>query len=256
MSAHRFFLVDALAETTEPVLLPLSPADLHHARSVLRVRVGEELEVAGPEGAPALVRVLTVTAAGIEAEFVRSLCASDSPRLTLVQGLAKGEKMDSIVRQAVEVGAAEIVPVMTQRTIVRLDESKRAGKGDRLRRIAKAAAEQSHRDIVPPVHDPLPFEDVLPMLAGYSAILVLWEEARGIGVAEAVAAAGLDSLHRVALVVGPEGGLSSEEVELLAQIGAVSVTLGQTILRAETAALVALSLTIHALGGLGAGRPS
>lgn len=256
MSLHRFFLESPLPlHEGGEVALPLSAADAHHAASVLRLRTGEELEVAEPHGGALLrVRLTAVEPHGLAGTVLARLERSSQPRVTLVQGVAKGEKMDAVVRQAVEVGAEEVLPVLTERSIVRLDARKAADRGERWRRIAKSAAEQAHRDAVPAVHDPVTLVSALPALAGYDRVVVLWEDAEGAGIDEALASLTFEGEPRVALVVGPEGGLSAPEVASLEAAGAVTATLGATILRTETAAVAGLALAIHALGGLGARR--
>lgn len=253
MSAHRFFLTAPLdAEVGHRAQLPLAAEDLHHAADVLRIKPGEEIEVVEPDASAAWrVRVAALSRTAASGEVLEVLERVYQPRVTLVQGIAKGEKMDAIVRQAVEVGADKIVPVLTSRSVVRLDGRKRAERGERWRRIAKSAAEQAHRFEVPEVDDPAPLVDVVPLLAGYDEVLVAWEDATGAGIAAATHAVAARPDVRVALVVGPEGGLAAEEVAALERIGATTVSLGSTILRTETAALVALVLTLHGLGGLG-----
>ena len=258
MSAHRFFLASALPEAPDgAVTLPLAPEDVHHAVSVLRVEHGEELEVVEPDGPVWLVRVNNAAPRGIVAEVLgRVESAPAGPDVVLVQGVAKGEKMDAIVRHAVEVGASEIVPFLATRSIVRLDPAKRAERGERWRRIAKSAAEQAHRSRVPLVRDPVSTGALWEILDGFDRVVVLWEEAgaEGQGIADALAPVCDRFGARVAVVVGPEGGLSAEEVEAFADAGAVTATLGPNVLRAETAALIALGLAVHELGGLGNSR--
>ncbi len=232
--------------------LPLSDEDRRHAASALRVRPGEEIEVVEPApGSVWRVEVAQVSSAGIRALPIERLERPFHPRVTLVQGVAKGDKMDAIVRQAVEIGAAEVVPVLTARSVVRLDAKKRHERGERWRRIAKSAAEQSHRAEVPAIHDPVTLHEALPVLAGYDEVIVLWEDASALGLSRALASRVSQPETRVALVVGPEGGLAANEVEELAGIGAQVVSLGPLILRTETAALVALALAAFTLGGLG-----
>lgn len=250
MAAHRFFLVDRLV-SDGPSILPLSPDDLHHARDVARIGAGEEIEAIEPDGRAWRAKALRWEDAGLLAEPLCLLDSRPTPPIVLVQGVAKGEKMDAIVRQAIEIGATEIVPVVTSRSVVRIAPDKRAAKAERWRRVAKAAAEQSHRSFVPVVHDPIALEDFVPTLARFDAVFILWEECTGPGLAAAVSSGGLAESARIALVIGPEGGLSGEEVGWLTQVGAVPVTVGPHILRTETAAIVALSLALHARGGLG-----
>ena len=266
MSRHRFFLDEQLpgAGDGEAVGLPLSAADVHHAVSVLRVHAGEELDVVEPGGSVWHVRVTDAGPDALSATLLRRIASECTDRglVTLVFGVSKGSKNDDIVEGAVEVGAARILPVITARSIVKLDAGKVAERGARWRRVALAAAKQSKRASVPEVQDPAPLEATLRELALYDLVIVAWEESdvseRGVRDAvahvRAAAAPSADAAIRVAVVVGPEGGLAAEEIAALEAIGAIPVTLGATILRAETAAVVATALVIHELGGLGNAR--
>ena len=262
MSRHRFFLLSELPVEAggDAILLPLSPSDLHHAVSVLRIREGEEIDLVAPSGRVWRVAVASASQDGLAGRVAGELVdpvASDAPQVTLAFGVSKGARNDDIVEGAVEVGVAGLLPVLTARSIVRFDAEKRVERGERWRRVALAAAKQSKRLSVPEVGAPVAFSDALPVLSGYDLVLVAWEEAAasGTGIREAIAAAGpLPPKARVAVVVGPEGGLGVEEVTLLEGIGAVVVTLGTTILRVETAAVVATALVLHELGGLGNAR--
>lgn len=259
MSRHRFFLEGDLpvAGDDEAVLLPLSAGDLHHAVAVLRVRTGEELDVVEPGGRVWRVAVVAATADALTARVAVELVdphAAVAPKVTLVFGVSKGSKNDAIVEKAVEVGIAEVLPVLTARSIVKLDAQKRIERGERWRRVALSAAKQSKRASVPDVRDPVTLSDTLALLAAYDLVLVAWEEAaaQGLGIRAAIAAAGLlPPSARVAIVVGPEGGLADEEVAAFERAGAATVTLGATVLRVETAAVVAAALVMHELGGLG-----
>jgi 16S rRNA (uracil1498-N3)-methyltransferase len=252
MSAHRFFLTEPLAAGAES-LFALSAADVHHAVDVLRLRVGEQIDVVEPGARVWRVAVTQLGADGVRGSVLREIPVVASPHVTLFQGVAKGEKMEAIVRQATEVGAERIVPVLTARSVVQLDARKRVDRGERWRRVAQAAAKQAKRTSVPGVADPITLSEAGGELAGYDGIIVVWEECPGTGpgidAAVRSIAPGPDS--RIAIVVGPEGGLTAEEVEALQALGAVSATLGPTILRTETAAVVALSLAVFVLGGLG-----
>jgi 16S rRNA (uracil1498-N3)-methyltransferase len=143
---------------------------------------------------------------------------------------------------------------MTARTIVRLDADKRIARGERWQRIAKSAAEQSKRASVPQVAAPISLAEALELLAGYDRIVVLWEDSSDAGLAATLADLRGQADARVALVVGPEGGLGADEVELLRERGALVATLGPSVMRTETAAVVALALAIAALGGMGGAK--
>jgi 16S rRNA (uracil1498-N3)-methyltransferase len=245
-----------LPEGSAPVDLPLSPADLHHVLVVLRAGAGTELTVVEPDGSAWRARVVEVLPDRLTAERLKKVPGAPPCRVTLVQGVAKGTKVDLVVEKATELNIEAVVPVLTERSVVRFDDEKRRTRGERWRRVASAAAKQSQRTSVPAVSDPVPFSDVLPRLAGADAVLVVWEgaAATGPGIGQALDEAGVDARSKVALVVGPEGGLTAGEVYALEAAGARAVTLGETVLRSETAGIVATALCVYELGGLG-GRP-
>lgn len=232
--------------------IPLAEGAVHHLRDVLRLAAGEEIIVVSG-GVATRVR-LTEVGERVAGERLEDLPVRGLPRVTLAQGLAKGDKMDDVVRQATEVGISRVVPFAADRSVVRLDTAKAAARTDRWRRIAAEAAQQSQRADIPQVHDVVAADALPDVLAG-SVVLVCWEDATcAEGIAEAIARLAPSAGTDVAVVVGPEGGLTQREVGLLESAGALSVTLGATVLRTETAGVVASALAVHARGGLGARR--
>ena len=187
---------------------------------------------------------------------VRPVAPARLPRranVTLVQGVSKGERMDLLVRQAVELGVPRIVPALTARCIVRLDGDKRVARAERWRGIALAAAKQSGQPLVPHIEVPVGFDEAVAMAAAEADVIVCpWEECDD-GASIAGALRGMPASTRVFVFIGPEGGLERTEVEALRAVGAHVVTLGDTILRTETAGVIASALAIYELGGLGNG---
>lgn len=247
MSAHRFFLTGATDCSPGDVIagLALSAADLHHARDVLRIEPGEAIECVEPDGSIARFAVEGFEPQGMVVRLESRRSPAEEPRLVLFQGVAKGDKMDTIVRQAVEVGASRIVLVTFERCTVKLDERKRVDRAGRWSRIAESAAKQAHRTTIPEVCVPLAPGDIAAELASCATAIVLWEDESGLTIEEALQ--GADSAGGVALVIGPEGGLTAGEVEFLRGAGCVSASLGPSILRTETAAVVALALAASSL---------
>src|SRR5574340_52803 len=144
MTLHRFFVNATVAESG---VVALSAADVHHLRDVLRLSPGDEIIVANA-GVATRVRLVEVGEV-VLGERICEVAASPLPRITLVQGLAKGEKMDGIVRQATELGVWRIIPFAAERSVVKLDADKAAKRTERWRRVALEAAKQSQRTSVP-----------------------------------------------------------------------------------------------------------
>ncbi|HYF92294.1 MAG TPA: 16S rRNA (uracil(1498)-N(3))-methyltransferase [Symbiobacteriaceae bacterium] len=240
----RFF-VDAV----EGNRVVLGKEDSHHLLRVMRAEAGAPFVVLsggmefncrllGAEEGRAVGEVLSVSTAGGEPRV----------RITLFQGMAKGEKMETVIQHGTEVGIAEFVPVNTARAVVRLEPKKAAERVERWQRIAREAAEQSRRGAVPRVASVAAWKEAVGRAPEFDLVLVPWEE--GGEPLRAVLGAHPEA-KRVAVFIGPEGGLSPEEVDLARQRGAVAVTLGPRILRTETAGLAAAVAVLYALGDLG-----
>ncbi|MDP2181419.1 MAG: RsmE family RNA methyltransferase [Actinomycetota bacterium] len=252
MSPHRFFLGAALPEGDGPVEIPLADADRHHLADVARVRVGERIAVVDPDGTAWEVEVSRVDRAGVEGLRLLRLDEDPAWRVTLVQGLAKGAKIDLVVEKTTEIGVEAVVPVLTARSVVRLDGEKTHDRGERWRRVARAAAQQSQRSTIPRIHDPQPLAVFVEQIPAYDVVLVTAEDAADApGVGEALASAGAHARSRIAVVVGPEGGMTPDEVRTLVDAGALPVFLGRNILRSETAGILAVALCVYEIGGLG-----
>lgn len=253
---RRFFLESQIHQKGGPIPLPLSGSDLHHLSAVLRTAPGDELVVVEPEGGAWTVRVVSCTRESLTAEVLTAVARVAPFNVTLFQGMGTAGKTGLVVEKAAELNIEAFVPVITERSSVRLDARGRTLRGERLRRVALAAAKQARRGTVMEVSDPLALPEVASRCSGFDAALVVWEDAvaSGPGIGQAIDEAGVARDGRVAIVVGPEGGLTSAEVYLLESAGARAVTLGETVLRTETAGIVAAALCVYELGGLG-GRP-
>jgi 16S rRNA (uracil1498-N3)-methyltransferase len=223
-----------------------------HIARVLRLRSGDTVVAADGAGREYTVRLESV---GEEATGT-VLAAGDNDRespipITLLQGVPKGDKMEAIVRACTELGVARIVPVLTERTIVTLDTGRWRERARRWQRIAKEAAKQCGRAVVPPVDVPRAFDDVLARGDDPDLRLCLWEGARDSG---ASVPATLPAGAGVALLVGPEGGFASSEVDRARQHGWLTVGVGPRILRTETAGPAIIAVLQARFGDLGGRR--
>ena len=185
----------------------------------------------------------------IENELVQN---SEPPLdVTLLAGITKGEKMDQLVRAAVELGVKKIIPVLTTRTVVQMPAAKREGRGARWQKIALAAASLCRRSYLPQVHSPLDFDAVLPLIAEKELVIVPWEEEKERGLLSLLQ--DIKAPPREVLVfTGPEGGITALEMEQLERLTPVRpVSLGPRILSAQHAPLAALSVIMALWGDLG-----
>lgn len=192
-------------------------------------------------GVERVVVLDTVTAAAVTARVADTRRGVvPALHLTLLQGVPKGAKMDAIVRMGTELGVMDFVPFISARTV-----ASGRGRVDRWRRIAVEAAKQCRRSDLPSVHSPVPLAAALERLLGTDLVVVLWEGEQQRTLADALGSAA--PVRRVALIVGPEGGLKDEEVQEAVRRGAVPVTLGPLVLRTETAGVAALAMVVYEL---------
>lgn len=221
----------------------LEGGDVNHIRNVLRMRPGEKIEICDGQGTDydCIIDAFPERQAILRIVSQRPACVELPVRLVLYQGLPKGDKMELIVQKAVELGAAEIVPVLCRRSVVRLDDKKKEEKKrERWQTIAESAAKQSGRGRIPAVAAPLPFAEAVRRAASEGRILLPYENAEGMRpTREAFLAAGQSGT--TGIFIGPEGGFDAAEVACAAEAGAKIVSLGRRILRTETAGLAVLS---------------
>ncbi len=237
----RFFVEPLHGETASVV-----GQDAHHIARVLRMRVGEELTLCDGHGTDYRCRILSMSDGEVQAQVLQRMPTESEPtvQVTLYQGLPKSEKMDLIVQKCVEIGVSRIVPVGMARSVVRLNAAEGVKKQTRWQKIAASAAEQSGRGIIPTVTEPIPFSQLL-VAAEREYTLTLYE-----GGGSPLGALVHEDTTAVSLVIGPEGGLETAEVESLSRIGAHTATLGKRILRCETAPLVATAVVMQLTGNM------
>ncbi len=242
---HRFFIPQLYtAEMT------IKDVDARHISKVLRMQPGDKLQIVSDDGVTAIAEIVSVQADSVVVKCLEKLAESHEPsvKITLAQGLAKGEKMDFIIQKAVEMGVSSIVPVAMEHSVVRLEGAKADKKVERWQKIAEAAAKQSKRDIIPQVQ---PVQTMQQMLANNDLQhkIIAYECEDRLGLKTALQSC--HNLQELLLIIGPEGGISEFELDLARKNGAVPVSLGKRILRAETAGVVALSAILYETGDLG-----
>lgn len=235
MSSTPWFIAAPEAWTASEVVLPKEES--HHALKVMRVSPPDVIVVTDGKG-----RVARCAASRVEGDaLVAEILETDErrpvkPRIVVYQGAAKGQKIDGIIERLAELGVAEVWVYESSRSVVKWDEAKVAKLGERWRAIARSAAKQSRSPFILEAGGGLSWTELQRRIAKEPLAVVLWEEA-----SFPLRTALTGSADRVALVIGPEGGLERSEAEALADAGAQLVSLGPQILRTENAAVVTTS---------------
>ncbi len=234
--------------------------DAHHLLKVMRMKAGDEIIVCDGLGKSARAKLTVLQAGQAEADITEWLEASAEPlwKVTVAQSLPKGDKLETVIQKGTEVGAAAFIPFQSDRSIVQYDGKKEEKRRQRWSKIAKEAAEQAHREIIPHIGEVHSWKQLLQRMAEFDLVLFCYEKeggAAGSGIADAAR-----SFHRsrgegqeasILLVVGPEGGFTSQEAEQALAGGAQLAGLGKRILRTETAALVGLTCLMYESNEMG-----
>lgn len=230
--------------------------DVKHIVRVMRYTTGDEIICADGAGNAYIVRLAQLEPDVVIGAIVRSLDekVESEVKITLVQGLPKGDKMDMIVQKCTEVGAMRVVPAVMDRTIVQYDTKKESKRRERWQRIAKESAEQAHRLQIPEIAEIVSFRKWLEQHAAeYDILLIAYEAEHGRALHNVLAdfSDRANKPVNVAVIIGPEGGLEAAEVEFAQQHGALPITLGPRILRTETAGVVVTAVILYHFGEMG-----
>lgn len=235
MRLNRIFCEGPLTSGAD---IDLPSAGAYHVARVLRMREGAPLSVFDGGGHELRAEIIRVDGDRVTVKLgEQALGTTESPlRITLVQGVSRSERMDWTLQKATELGVAAIAPVLTARSVVRLDEKQAVKKQAHWRGIVVGACEQCGRAKLPAVSTPTTLRDYLTNVRKDGLRLVLSPSAPG-------SLVGLSSMpSKVELLIGPEGGLDDDELLAAQKAGFMPVRLGPRVLRTETAAVVALSV--------------
>ena len=276
---HRFF-VDDIQELNSRIMI--TGSDVNHIRSVLRLRPGDEIQVSDGSTKDYICSIVSIEEDLVQADIIDLLDSNaELPAdITLFQGVPKGDKMETIIQKCVELGVHEIIPVMMDRTIVKLDDKKKDKKISRYMGISEAAAKQSRRVIIPEVSDYMSSKEAIEYASkNMDVILFPYELAEGMEESRCIINDIVSLVHtskvphrdspsgvlsskfpqgdcpcgvqvdstdgikmKIGIFIGPEGGFSETEADLLKNVGAKIISLGHRILRTETAGMTVMSI--------------
>ena len=226
----------------------LTGPDAAHMCRSLRMKPGDTVTLCDTQGFDYQCVVQRLSPEEAALTIIDKHQCENEPSLSVIlyQGLPKGEKMDWIVQKAVELGVYEVIPVATNRAVVKLDEKKAAKKTERWNAIALSAAKQCGRSIIPQVTHVKGFGAALEYAAGLDIVLIPYELAKGMEETKRLISS-VEPGQSIGIFIGPEGGFEEEEIEKAVNMGALPITLGRRILRTETAGLTILSILMYHL---------
>ena len=222
--------------------------DVNHIRNVLRMKKDDTIQVCNQEtGENFIARINLIEKNNINCKIIEKMDESteSNVQITLFQGLPKFDKMEFIIQKNTEIGVCTIVPVIMDRTIVKLDEKDKTRKLERFNKIAEIAAKQSMRDRIPEVTPFIKSKEISNFIDDYDIIIVAYENEHTHMLKQTLKEITVKENYKIGIVIGPEGGFEESDIKLLKESGAKIVTLGDRILRTETVALNVLSIIMY-----------
>lgn len=219
--------------------------DARHLKTILRAEVGDKIAVV-TESKEYIAEITEINKDDILCEIVEEIERNNETKIniTLCQGIPKQTKMETIIQQNVEIGVKNFIPLITERTVVKLNDKDRENKKlERWRKIAKESSKQSKRNAIPAVEDILTVKELVERLRNEDVEIIVPYELEDMKILKDVLKEPKENYY---IIIGPEGGFDIREVEMFKEIGAHIVTLGKRILRTETAGIVAASVVMYA----------
>ena len=241
---YKFFIQNSQIQNNQ---VKINGEDVNHIKNVLRLNKKEKIIVCNKETCKSYIAELdSITKEEVICNIVEEKLVSTEPavNIDLFQGLPKSDKMEHIIQKTTELGVKHIYPVIMERCVVKIDKKDESKKIVRWQKIAESAAKQSKRDFIPKVENIINLENICKILPKYDIILLAYENEDSNTLKQELQKIKKQNAN-IGVVVGPEGGFTKNEVNILETAGAKCVTLGKRILRTETAPIVLLSNIIY-----------
>lgn len=242
----RFFVKTEQIREKEIIIVE---EDVKHIKNVLRKQIGDILEICNQQtGTTYKCEIIDLQDDKILTNIIdENYNEENKIQVDIYQGLPKADKMELIIQKSIELGVNAIIPVEMKRCIVKLDSKSESKKIDRWQKIAESAAKQSGRNLVPEIRNIIKIEEIAKLTNNYDSIIVCYENEKENYIKNELLKLKNKENMKIAVIIGPEGGLEENEVKYLKQNGASVVTLGNRILRTETVALNLLSIIMYEL---------
>ncbi len=239
---HRFFIKKENIKKKEIIIIG---EDANHISKVLRLKPNNKIVLCDGEGKDYIVSIYSIDKYAVRTKILseeKSIGEADID-ITVYQGIPKSSKMDFIIQKCTELGVSRIVPVLNTRTVVKLaSEKEEIKKVERWQKIAKEAAKQSNRGKIPVIDMPMIFESALIDSLSKDLVLIPYEQEKDTHFKQALKG---EKPNSIGIFIGPEGGFETSEIQLAINNKAKIITLGNRILRTETAAFVILSCILY-----------
>ena len=228
--------------------------DVNHIKNVLRASVGEKLEICDSSTKQDyLCEIENITKENIMCNIIEKLKTNveSDIQITVFQGLPKADKMELIIQKSVELGVYDIIPVEMKRSIVKLKENDKTKKLLRWQKISEVAAKQCGRNIIPEIKPIINVKNICNFIPEYDIVIVAYEKEEKNKLKQVIQLLKTKKVEKetlkIGIIIGPEGGIDEQEIQILEKSGAQIVTLGKRILRTETVALNMLSILMYEL---------
>ena len=253
---RRFFV--SPEDVGEETIVIDDREDIRHMKKVLRLSKGDEIDISDSTAWEYRTEIILLDDEKAEARILdkQRFTAEPKVRVTLFQGIPKQGKMETIVQKSVELGVAAVVPVFMARTVV-TDKGNFEKKIQRWQKVADEAVKQCRRGVIPQVSRPMKLREMIDKLEDFDMVLFPYENERGITIKDVLrgdraeecgnceAAKNSDAAEDIAVIIGPEGGFSDQEAKEIVAAGGISLSLGKTVLRTETAGMAAIAMIMY-----------
>lgn len=226
-------------------IVAITGSDVNHIKNVLRFNLNDIIDICDENGIKYKVRIEKYTSTGevlCNIEEIVEKSSETSYEITLFQGIPKSDKMELIIQKGTELGIARFVPVQMARSIAKINDANEQKKLERWNKIANEASKQCGRQRLPLVDKMINFENIIENISKYDIVLVPYENELDINIKQVLKNLKRNNIASIAIIIGPEGGFSDSEIDLLKENGASICTLGPRILRTETAGIATVSM--------------
>lgn len=224
--------------------------DVNHIKNVLRYQAGDKIQIGDKESKDTYIAIIEkCNSEEIQCKMIEKKERNKKKeiQIDLYQGLPKADKMEWIIQKTTELGIASIIPVAMERSIVKIQEKEVSKKIDRWQKIAEVAAKQSKREEIPKIHTIMNLQQVLEKIKEYDLFITAYEEEKEKTLKQVLRELKVENEIKIGILIGPEGGISLREIEKLKEKQTQIITLGDRILRTETAPIAITSMIMYEL---------